>query len=90
MFNSLGNLEADPAAALLFLDFADGRVLQLSGAAQLEWRQPDDTAGDASTGRWLRFRARGGVLRSSGVRADAAPLPSPHNPPVLMTSPAAT
>jgi hypothetical protein len=88
MFNSLGNLEADPAAGLLFLDFAEGRVLQLSGAAELEWRQADETAGDASTGRWVRFRPRGGVLRSSGVRADAAPLPSPHNPPVLPMSPA--
>ncbi len=35
MFNSLGNLAVDPAAALLFIDFATGRTLHLSGRAAL-------------------------------------------------------
>jgi predicted pyridoxine 5'-phosphate oxidase superfamily flavin-nucleotide-binding protein len=37
MFNSLGNLAVDPAAALLFIDFATGRTVQLSGAAAVQW-----------------------------------------------------
>jgi predicted pyridoxine 5'-phosphate oxidase superfamily flavin-nucleotide-binding protein len=37
MFNSMGNLAVDPAAALLFVDFATGRTVQLSGAAVVQW-----------------------------------------------------
>lgn len=37
MFNSLGNLAVDPSAALLFVDFATGNALQLSGAAAVQW-----------------------------------------------------
>jgi predicted pyridoxine 5'-phosphate oxidase superfamily flavin-nucleotide-binding protein len=44
MFNSLGNLAVDPAAALLFVDFLSGRTLQLSGAADVQW----DDAGERS------------------------------------------
>jgi hypothetical protein len=54
MFNSLGNLEVDPTAALLIPHFATGRVLHLSGTAVTEW----DTSGpgdDGGTGRRIRF-----------------------------------
>jgi predicted pyridoxine 5'-phosphate oxidase superfamily flavin-nucleotide-binding protein len=37
MFNSLGNISVDPAAALLFIDFHSGRTLALSGRAALQW-----------------------------------------------------
>ena len=37
MFNSLGNLAVDPAAALLFIDFPTGRTLQVSGEAAVQW-----------------------------------------------------
>jgi predicted pyridoxine 5'-phosphate oxidase superfamily flavin-nucleotide-binding protein len=37
MFNSFGNLEVDPTAALLFIDFATGRTVQLSGTAAVQW-----------------------------------------------------
>ena len=40
MFNSLGNLASDDAAALLFLDFVTGARLHLSGTASLEWAGP--------------------------------------------------
>jgi predicted pyridoxine 5'-phosphate oxidase superfamily flavin-nucleotide-binding protein len=36
MFNTLGNLEEYPRAGLLFVDFASGDVLQLSGRARVE------------------------------------------------------
>ena len=50
MFNSLGNLAVDPTAALLLLDPASGRALQLSGTARVRW----DVAGSA-TGRQVEF-----------------------------------
>ena len=40
MFNSFGNLAVDPTAALLFIDFRNGRTLQLSGSANVVWDTP--------------------------------------------------
>lgn len=37
MFNTLGNLVAQPRAGLLFLDFETGDTLQLTGRARLDW-----------------------------------------------------
>ena len=37
MFNTLGNIAVNPAAGLLFLDFARGAVLQLTGRAEVLW-----------------------------------------------------
>lgn len=37
MFMSLGNLETHPYAGLLFVDFETGDLLQLTGAARIEW-----------------------------------------------------
>jgi predicted pyridoxine 5'-phosphate oxidase superfamily flavin-nucleotide-binding protein len=53
MFNSLGNLAVDPTAALLFVDFATGATLHLSGRAELD-RSPIASADDV-TGRRVRF-----------------------------------
>lgn len=36
-FNTLGNLELDPRAGLLFVDFESGDVLQLTGVARVIW-----------------------------------------------------
>ncbi len=40
MFNTLGNLSADPRAGLLVVDFEHGGMLQLSGRARIEWDGP--------------------------------------------------
>jgi predicted pyridoxine 5'-phosphate oxidase superfamily flavin-nucleotide-binding protein len=37
MFNTLGNIAEYPHVGLLFVDFASGRALQLSGAATISW-----------------------------------------------------
>ena len=37
MFNTLGNIAAYPNAGLLFMDFAQGTTLQLTGSAQIVW-----------------------------------------------------
>ena len=49
MFNSFGNLAVDPSAALLFIDFATGATLYVSGNATVEWVAPSDI--DGGTGR---------------------------------------
>ncbi len=40
MFNTLGNIECDRRAGLLFPDFAGGDALQLTGAAEILWDDP--------------------------------------------------
>jgi uncharacterized protein len=55
LFNSMGNIAENPEAALLFLDFDAGTVLQLSGSAQLEWTDAGVSGDDADTGRRIRF-----------------------------------
>jgi uncharacterized protein len=40
MFNTLGNLELNPHAGLLFPDFESGSALQLSGNARVLWDDP--------------------------------------------------
>jgi len=80
MFMSLGNIEAYPHAGALFVDFENGDVLQVTGAARIDW--------DAE-----RARAFPGAQRVVELRVDAvadapgaSPLrwrlvePSPVNP----------
>jgi predicted pyridoxine 5'-phosphate oxidase superfamily flavin-nucleotide-binding protein len=55
MFNSLGNLGVDPAAALLVPDFSTGRTLALSGTAEVEWTDAGVPGDDGRTGRRVRF-----------------------------------
>ncbi len=47
MFNSLGNLELDPAMGLTVVDFGTGTTLQLSGRARVVW--------DAGTSRHVEL-----------------------------------
>lgn len=37
LFNTLGNIQLNPKAGLLFVDFDSGRVLQLTGTATVNW-----------------------------------------------------
>ena len=80
MFNSLGNLAVNPEASLLFLDFAGGHTLQLSGTAELQWVVPGSAGDDGETGRRVRCRvsaiAAGATLPIRSSHAD----PSAHNP----------
>ncbi|ONI67086.1 pyridoxamine 5'-phosphate oxidase [Kribbella sp. ALI-6-A] len=59
MFNSLGNLVADPEAALLFVDFSTGASLHLSGTATIDWDAPTET------GRAVRFTPVRSILTGS-------------------------
>ncbi|MEL6316448.1 MAG: pyridoxamine 5'-phosphate oxidase family protein [Pseudomonadota bacterium] len=39
-FNTIGNLMLDPRAGYLFVDFATGALLQVTGAAEIDWDGP--------------------------------------------------
>ncbi|NMC23036.1 MAG: pyridoxamine 5'-phosphate oxidase [Serratia sp.] len=49
--NTLGNLLAEPRAALLFIDFDNGDVLHIQGTTQIHW-QPDEISVPAGTERY--------------------------------------
>lgn len=63
MFNTLGNIAASPATALLFLDFARRRVVQISGRARIEWIEPGSAGDDGDTGRRVRVEVEQVVSR---------------------------
>jgi uncharacterized protein len=61
MFNTFGNLEVNPRAGLLALDFESGSVLSLSGRAAVVWEGPEVEA-VAQAERLLKFRVEQGRL----------------------------
>lgn len=79
LFNSMGNIAVNPEAAMLFVDFATGRSLHLSGRAELDWLPPGSPGDDGGTGRRVRFRPERVVAMTLPVRATGV-NPSPHNP----------
>jgi predicted pyridoxine 5'-phosphate oxidase superfamily flavin-nucleotide-binding protein len=67
-FNTLGNIAAYPRAGLLFIDFATGDLLTLTGAAGIVWDGPE-VASFKGAERLLRVR----VERARFIR-NAVPL----------------
>ncbi len=51
-FNSLGNLLLEPRAALLFIDFTNGDILQLQGRAEILWDMANPTRLPAVERHW--------------------------------------
>lgn len=80
MFNSFGNLAIDPETALLFLDFATGRTLQLSGAGEIEWGEPGRPGDDGHTGRRARFKLQRLVAARLLAARQTSSSPYPRNP----------
>ena len=80
MFQTLGNLETDPHAGLVFVDFATGDLLQLIGRARVDF-DPARAAKFAGAERIVDFEI-------DAVRETRAALPlrsyaveaSPYNP----------
>lgn len=54
MFLTLGNLEVDPRAGLLFVDWEVGRTLQITGSAEVDW-DPDAAARFPGAERTVAF-----------------------------------
>lgn len=77
MFNTFGNLEVNPRAGFLALDFSSGAVLSLSGTANVIW---DSAASEAFAGaeRLLQFRPRSGWLWRAVLRDWSPAEESPH------------
>jgi uncharacterized protein len=63
-FNTLGNLVLEPRCALLFIDFAVGRLLQLQGTAEVLWDEHDLPHAQ----RTWRFTVTRGWRGPSGLR----------------------
>jgi ferredoxin-NADP reductase/predicted pyridoxine 5'-phosphate oxidase superfamily flavin-nucleotide-binding protein len=40
-YNTIGNLVVDPGAGILFVDFARGSLLQLTGRVRIDWDSPE-------------------------------------------------
>ncbi|WP_169951923.1 pyridoxamine 5'-phosphate oxidase family protein [Microbispora sp. H11081] len=84
MYMTLGNLELNPAAGLLFLDWTTGDALHLTGSAQVEW----DPRGVPGAQRLVEFDVER-VLQIDG----ASPLRwafedfSRFNPPATTNTP---
>jgi len=64
-FNTLGNLLLDPRAALLFVDFANGELLQLQGTAEIAWDEHELPGAE----RTWRFTVQRGWRGPAGVYA---------------------
>ena len=65
-FNTLGNLQVNPQAGLLFVDFATGDVLQLSGRTELILESPLIAAFEGAERLWT-FTVQQVVLRPAAV-----------------------
>ncbi|MEM7770038.1 MAG: pyridoxamine 5'-phosphate oxidase family protein [Cyanobacteria bacterium P01_A01_bin.37] len=65
-FNTFGNLELNPRAGLLFVDFETGNVLYLTGTAEVIWDRPDVNA-YAGAERLLRFHLDEGIDVQGGL-----------------------
>ncbi|HTY32786.1 pyridoxamine 5'-phosphate oxidase family protein [Mycobacterium sp.] len=82
MFNSLGNLSADPTAALLFLDFHAGIALQLSGTAAVRWSERGAAGDDGQTGRRVHFVPQRVISTALPAAGETDHTAYPGNPPL--------
>ena len=55
MFNTLGNFTSYPYAGLVFIDFEHGRLLQLTGKAEILWDMDDPQKETGGTRRYWQF-----------------------------------
>lgn len=65
MFNTLGNITANPNAGLLFIDFDSGRTLQITGSATIDWN-PDRADGFTGAERVIDFMVAETVTNENG------------------------
>jgi predicted pyridoxine 5'-phosphate oxidase superfamily flavin-nucleotide-binding protein len=82
MFNSFGNLFADPTAALLFMDFRAGTALQLSGEATVRWDEPPGGGDGTQTGRRVEFVPQQVISTPTPGVGETDHLLYPGNPPL--------
>ncbi|GJE18018.1 pyridoxamine 5'-phosphate oxidase family protein [Methylobacterium marchantiae] len=71
-FNTLGNIRINPRAGLVFLDFATGEMLQMTGHAEVILDAPEIATLPGAERLW-RFTPRTIVQRPGGLMEGAAP-----------------
>jgi uncharacterized protein len=77
-FNTLGNITARPRAGLLFIDYDEGHLLQLTGAAEVVWDEAA-LAGFPGAQRLLRITVEEAVWRAHALPLQwSAPEPAPQ------------
>ena len=80
MLMTLGNLQQDPAAGLLLIDFASGATLQLTGTATVDWQGAGQLPGAQ---RIVRFHLQQAVqTEHASPMTWTAPAYCKHNPPL--------
>jgi predicted pyridoxine 5'-phosphate oxidase superfamily flavin-nucleotide-binding protein len=60
LFNTLGNLTVNPRAGLLFIDFASGDVVQVTGRTEIVW-EGDELTGFEGAQRLVRITVEEGL-----------------------------
>ena len=83
-FNTLGNLVVNPKAGLVFVDFATGELLQLSGDAEVLLDTPAVAAFQGAERFW-RFTPRRIVHRPQALPLQGVSLPDGESPYALAT-----
>jgi len=66
LFNTLGNIVANPRAGLLFIDYATGDLLQITGQVAIVWDGPEVRA-FAGAQRLLRIAAEKSLWRARAL-----------------------
>nr|WP_243869981.1 pyridoxamine 5'-phosphate oxidase family protein [Amycolatopsis granulosa] len=80
MFGTLGNIEVNPVAGLIFPDWDTGSTLQLTGTARVDW-DPDRAAAVPGAQRLVEFTISEVVeIRGSSPLRWSAPVYSRFNP----------
>ena len=84
MFSTLGNFAVRPDAGLVFVDFEQRRMLQLTGSVELDLDSNEQMFATGDTGRWWRFIAHQWVVSSLGNALRSEPMSaSPFNLPLI-------
>ncbi|MEN8131559.1 MAG: pyridoxamine 5'-phosphate oxidase family protein [Pseudomonadota bacterium] len=84
MFNTLGNFTSYPYAGLVFIDFEQGRLLQLTGQPEILWDLEDPGGETGGTRRYWQFdisswKESGLPFRLDWELLDASPfIPEQH------------
>jgi uncharacterized protein len=80
LFNTLGNIQLNPSAGLVFVDFEAGRTLQLTGRASINWDR-ETAKSFPGAERLVEFEVDEAVETEHGIRlAFKFESYSPHNP----------
>lgn len=83
MYNTLGNLLQVPKAGLLFIDFENGNILQLTGSTSFLFDQHSekDKINTTDTGRYWLFKTESWLQTNQHNKVDWELLDfSPFNP----------